>query len=281
MTRLVSEVLSQKWESIPSIKHNAIIDMEGPILAAEIIAFLLQQHKHNTAFDNFVELICNYFQGCGGLPPTKKSMEEAKSLRNALDKWNKNKEKGKHPPANSILTKIAITHQTVTALELTGVPDKDWRVVRSILDASNCPRLKNISDQVRNIRLLERGTQLRQNLVQDWLDNGAYKNALNITRHTFIQEHFSTTLMSETGVLVMNMHKAKGKQFDEVIIFEGWPRYIKHKTPSNPDRIVRNNKLTGDTTQARQNFRVSITRAKNRTTILTPANDPCVLLPST
>ena len=278
MTRLVSDNLRAPFGNVPPIDHSAAVDMEGPILAAEMIAFLLQQRSHGGCFDDFVDLLCSFFEGRGGATPRNGDLKEAARFRSALEKWNGCLAKGKATPGNSVLQSTFAVYQAANAVVLTGKPDFDWTMVREVLETGDCKRLVEVAEEARNLRLLERGTSLRQSLSQDWRDTGAYENALAITRQSFVQEHFATAHKPESGVVVMNMHKAKGKQFDEVIIFEGWPTRFKGEIKRNPDRIVGGNVRAGPMTQARQNFRVSVTRAKIRTTIMSPKDDVCVLL---
>ena len=280
MTRLVSDTLRQPPAQMTEIHHSAVIDMEAVILGAEIIAFLLQPDTDGTHFKEFVGLLCHYFQGKGGDTPTQGALKEAAGIRKAYDDLVSCQTAGIAVRRNSIILNTQTVYEQTRALTLTGDPDKDWQTMRHILENGSCTRLKEIAEEVKNIRILDRGTQLRQALSQDWRDNGQYRNALSITRQAYMQEHFSSTAKPETGVVVMNMHKAKGKQFDEVIIFEGWPRFQGIKIVANIDRIVRNNDRSEINDQAKQNMRVSVTRGKRNVTILTPKTDPCVLLVS-
>ncbi|OOZ45821.1 AAA family ATPase [Solemya velum gill symbiont] len=278
MTRLVSDMFREPPAGMQSIQHTAVIELEAAILGAELIAHLMQPNNDGQHFDTFVGLLSNYFLGKGGDQPTKGALKEAARIHDAYEKWHYAIAIGKAPHAKSIIQALSAVYQEAISIIFTGDPDKDWLAVRTALEIGDCPRLKEVGNEVRNIRLLERGSQLRQELTQEWRDNGDYENALAIVRKAFIQEHFATGGKPETGIVVMNMHKAKGKQFDEVIIFEGWPRRKRGKIVANFDRIVRNNDREEVNSGIRQNFRVSVTRGRSQTTILTPKDDPCVLL---
>jgi DNA helicase II / ATP-dependent DNA helicase PcrA len=280
MTRAISDALRVPFGNRPAIAHTAAVDMEGPILAAEIVAYLLQQHIEPRSFDTFIGLLCSYFLGRGGVAPTKSDISAGTQFQIALSKWNLCLNAGKAIPKNSVLKETFSVFELAMSVTLTGDPDKDWIAVRNVLLFGSCVRLKSVADDVRNVRLLERGSELRQALTQDWRSSGQFRNALSIVRQSFVRDHFASANSPEVGVVVMNMHKAKGKQFDEVIIFEGWPRRHKGDIVANIDRIVWGNSVQNANSQARQNLRVSVTRAKSRTTILTPEDDVCVLLPN-
>lgn len=279
MTRLVSDAFRSPPAGMAEVAHTAVIELDAAILGAEIIAFLMQPKASTRHFEQFIALLRNYFHGKGGALPTKGDLDEARNIQKAFDELLAQQAIGKGTRKNSILVPMMAVYAEAKAIALTGDPEKDWLTIRRILEQGVCTRLKGMAEEVKNIRLLERGMQLRLELSQDWRNNGAYANALAIVRQAFVQEHFSTNSRPETGVVVMNMHKAKGKQFDEVIIFDGWPRIVKGKVVANFDRIVRMNLWEKINDQARQNFRVSVTRGKQRATILTPKSDPCVLLP--
>jgi DNA helicase II / ATP-dependent DNA helicase PcrA len=279
MTRLVSDALREPPGGMAAVMHTATIEMEAAILGAEVIGLLLQPATGSGHFAAFIDLVCDYFHGKGGDEPTQGALREAAAIRMAHAERLERLVAGRAVRRNSLIVAMSAVYEEVCGMRLTGDPDRDWRALRRVLQDGACARLNEIAEEVRNIRLLERGSQLRQELSQDWRDHGTYRNALAIIRQAFMQEHFATRAKPESGVVVMNMHKAKGKQFDEVIIFEGWPRFHRGQIVANLGRIVRSNERGQINDQARQNLRVSVTRSKRFTTILTPRGNRCVLLP--
>jgi len=278
LTRQVSDALRSPPAGLPAIRHSAAVEVEGAILAAELLGFLLQPADDDMHLTRVVQMLCDFFRGKGGEAPSKTAITEAERIQRAFEDYTTRVSNGKKIRANSLLVPTLRVYEATRAVRLSGNPDTDWLSIRKAFDEGECRRLREVSEELRNVRLLDRGTQLRQALSQNWRDNGAYLDALAIVRQTFVQEHFAMARRPETGVIVMNMHKAKGKQFDEVIVFEGWPRFAHNDIVSNPDRIVRGNLEENVNDQARQNFRVSVTRGKQRVTILTSKGDPCVLL---
>jgi DNA helicase II / ATP-dependent DNA helicase PcrA len=153
---------------------------------------------------------------------------------------------------------IATNRMTVV---LTGDPEADWLTIRRLIDGANHDKMKLVAEDARFIRLLHRGTQLRENLIARWRSGGNYAGARDIVSGALLQEHFSASTRVWTGVNVMTIHKSKGKEFDEVIVFEG----------SRAGRLVRDNATPRDIEQARLAVRVAVTRARARTTLLTPS----------
>lgn len=65
MTRLVPDALRQPPGGMADVAHTAVIELEAAILGAEIIALILQP-ADDRHFDQFIDLMCSYFQGKGG-----------------------------------------------------------------------------------------------------------------------------------------------------------------------------------------------------------------------
>ncbi len=139
--------------------------------------------------------------------------------------------------------------------------------VRNLITTSTNDTFKRLGQDAKYLKLLHKGSVLQSGLSSLWREKGNYIGAVNLVRNALLQEHFSKVTKVWSGVQVMTIHKAKGKEFDEVIIYEGIHR----------DRIVKG-ATQRDLDQARILLRVGVTRAMQKATIMTPSFDKCPLL---
>ena len=153
LMRQVSDSFRTQQLSMPTIRHTASIDMHGAILAAEILAYMLQPKKLIGDEELFLELLSNFFQGKGGDAPSKKDINEAAGIRKAYEKAKKCRSAGTPIPSNSIIIPILNGYNAIRGAALVGDPDSDWRMVRSTLADCECTRLQKVADEAKKFKI--------------------------------------------------------------------------------------------------------------------------------
>lgn len=266
----VSEFLGSRQKFLdgkilPALHHDVAVDTAGPALAATLIGTLLEDasQQKSTAIRLISRLIDHILGRRGDNTVSKSDQELAKALSGYISRDDtKRAIAGK---TRKVLVEECIRiSDTCNSLDFTGDVAMDWLSVRKVLSEAQSESLQVLSRDAGFIRLFHKGSVLNGSLGQIWRANANYSGATAAIQNALTQEHFSMATKTWSGVNVMTIHKSKGKEFDEVIIYEG---------PYRGKLVVRD-----DTDKARLNLRVAVTRAKKNVIILTPSKDPCCLL---
>jgi len=263
----ISDVLSARQNFanghvLPSINHDVAVDQAALSLAAVFIAGLMEQGEPDMeVMDRLVSHLNDYVRGRGGEKISKKDI----GLSRSLEQYIKTRSAKTNKPMLLECRQLAFACSEV---KLCGNPIDDWISMRDTINSCKSDALKKLAKDALFIKLLHRGSVLQAGLVGLWREQSNYKGAVNLVRNALLQEHFSMTAKIPKGILLMTIHKAKGKEFDEVIIYEDVHNGKFLYRLNDPNEIRKSRFL----------LRVAVTRAMKKATILTPQQEKCPLL---
>lgn len=253
----VSAYLSSNSDSLPRLSHEVAFDQEAAALSATVIAALLEGGATAEIItERLLRNLCAHLRGRKGeKAPSKPHLELVIALEQLFGGQTL-----RRLPHKRILAAVQTIAVQRLYLQLTGDPQVDWITMRQLLDSSTEQVLNQIGIDARYVRLLGKGSLLRSRLSELWRSDGGYPGAEGLVRDALVQDHFQAVTKDWKGLHLMTMHKSKGKEFTEVILYEGLMRGRFLQAGATPDRVR----------QARLAMRVAVTRAMKKVTILTP-----------
>lgn len=259
-----SQYLSSNLDGLPALRHDVSMDAESPSLAANVIAALLAGGSTAEVASRLVATLHTHIRGRSG---NKAPAQAEMGLAGAIGTYmSTGKIRGKN---RELVIKECQRIAAVRAkFSLSGSPEEDWAEMQEMIATSTAPQVARVAEDARFLRLLHRGSALRTALSEMWRTRGDYAGAEAAVREAMLQEHFAAAQKDWRGLHLMTIHKAKGKEFDEVVIYEG----------SFSGRILTANADSRRIAQSRLALRVAVTRAIRRATIVTPQRDGCPFL---
>lgn len=248
-----------------AVRHKLLFDEAEALLSARFAAFLLEP-KDLARLDLHVaasmELIAAARRATGqGKTAVAKLLEQAGKIR-----------AGKTLNINI----VKALRSVIAQLHLDGFsgdPAHDWTSVKQALRATGQDELLRVASQLDFLVAFRRGHRISAGLAGEWLRDGAYTNARIALDLALAQEQILDGVEAPAGLQVMNFHKAKGKQFDGVVIV----REARRTASGVESSFI----WRGDDVpyaRSRKVLRVGITRARVHTLIVNPIWPTCPLL---
>jgi len=259
----LSDYLSSAADGLPELHHDVAMDAEPPALAAGVIATLLEGGAAADVASRMLGALHSHIRGRRGGKPTPQAELDLAGALNGFVATGK----VRGAKRQLIVSEVQRISAERNHLQLTGDPAADWLHLRGLLAASPADALQQVATDARYLRLLHRSSLLRTSLGALWRAHGGYKGAEDAVRSALLQEHFAAAQKDWRGIHLMTIHKSKGKEFDEVIIYDGMFQRIA-RAPDDQKAYA----------QDLLALRVGVTRAIRRTSILTPKRDPCPFL---
>jgi DNA helicase-2/ATP-dependent DNA helicase PcrA len=247
--------------STPAIPHRVLIDEAPVFLSSRLVAFLLEPRADNGAVDlaEALELAAAVFRAQG----SASSIGQAERLSLAAATVRE----GRALRARSLGVSMADILARRRAHMNSGDPRRDWLDARSHLASGGSPVWEQIAEYAEQLVVLQRGHQIANRLTELWQTQGSYAGARGALDTALAQEQMLDGATTLRGITVMTMHKAKGKEFDAVIIVDD-----AHSCP-----LVRRDEEFPHA-ESRKLLRVGITRARHHVLLLTDVSSPCPLL---
>lgn len=175
---------------------------------------------------------------------------------------------GKASPSRAgVFTETVALIARAEVHRLSGDPRADWSTIRSWLRGAKAAELRKLDASLDNLLRYTRGRLIASGLAAKWQETGSYEGARATLDIALAQDQLMFGPEDTGGIHVMTMHKAKGKQFDGVVMYRD-----KYASPL----VTRHDKAPYK--EARRLVRVSITRARHGVLVLAQAGAPCPIM---
>ncbi|KTR43054.1 hypothetical protein NS263_00625 [Curtobacterium oceanosedimentum] len=246
--------------ALPALRMELVSDQEDGFAAAVFLAAVLEQPD---AGQMSLAAVCRAMATYLQTRSERLSQAAAKvvqTLRQSADTL----EAGVLRAERVAVRRLRLLLETSLTRARSGHPFADFLMIASIARDSEDKEIARAGRSSRTVNLVSRGSDVEVELGRAWRNHGRYVDSARILRDAIVAHQMTAARMPVSDLVVMNVHRSKGKEFDEVIVYE--EKYT---------RFAREN---ASIEVGRRALHVAITRARARATFATPQRDPSVLL---